>query len=133
MKYYKSPINKIIKTKHNGYLMLVGKNGALYKVTKFFVLLYKFGLYFLLKPNNLLNKGILLDEPFNKFLLKVKLKSLKMVAHQIPCVWILPTMNCNLKCPYCFVKPFFGNKCEVCHGRFKKLRTGKRILCFDGR
>lgn len=110
MKYYKSPINKIIKTKTHGYLLLVGKNGAIYKVSKSFALLYKLGLFIFLNTKDLIRGGVLLEQPFNKFLLNIKLKSIKMISHQIPGIWILPTMNCNLKCPYCFVKPYLTNK-----------------------
>lgn len=29
MKVYKSPINKFVKTKHNGYLIIIGKGDKL--------------------------------------------------------------------------------------------------------
>lgn len=112
MKVHKSPYNKMIMKKGK-ILLFVGNTGEIYQIPLILAITIKLNFFIFVKKEKvieLVRKGIINAESYKKILLEAKSKSIKDNQKQIPYIVIAPTMNCNLKCPYCFVKNQLKNQ-----------------------
>lgn len=106
MKLYKSPFSKIVFTKKYGFLLFSGNTTSITKIclSDFFKIL--------LKKNNqkLIQKGVLITEDYKNLILRAQTKGYKESSNSDIGITIAPTMNCNFKCSYCFVKNALKNQ-----------------------
>ena len=104
--------SKIIKSRNKGYLLFEGTNGS---ISYFSKKINKNKLLRMCKADNnlstLLEKnGTLTKKNKNTIINQMIAKKEEEIAYAIPHITILPTMKCNFKCAYCYVKPFLQNK-----------------------
>lgn len=109
MKLYKSPYNKIVKSKKYGYLLFVGNTGIIRPISLMDMFRIKYPNLFS-TSNKFLNSGAVLSEKPKDFILRAQCKSYKQCAFHVIELVIAPTMLCNFKCPYCFVKDNLKNQ-----------------------
>lgn len=105
MKVYKSPYLVFL---NHFKTLFIGNTGQFYSIKKISLsIIIRLNLIFLLTnkiKEELLSEGIVFKEHPREYLIRSKAKSIKELNKQTPYIVIAPTMNCNLGCPYCFVK-----------------------------
>lgn len=108
MNIYKSPYNKLIK--YNKYFLLFsGTTGNIYPISLRDYIKFKLNLLNKEQKKFFLSHGYYLPEKRNDFLLKVQGNALKDLSKANLSLVVMPTMHCNLKCSYCFVKKQLRN------------------------
>lgn len=116
MNYQWSPLNRVVKTEENFYLLFAGITGNIYKISEKKANIIKNNDSLFIETlsdteiNNYVREGILIEKDIEKLILKAQVKSIKDISKQILYISILPTLNCNLGCDYCFMKESLKEK-----------------------